>query len=362
MSIRFPSLRIEGFRVFRELSVEGLGDVNLVTGRNNVGKTALLEAVQLLSVTTARFTLVHAIAELLARHGEFLRDASDPAELSSVRDARRLDTRALFRGRPSEPSPASLFTLSSPDPAAARLRVNWRRKADLVDISSGTAAIAPGSSARVLAIEASDGLLASLDDDALVEWLTGQRDPRSPPLVPANGIAPEVLTAWWDAVALTDAEAQIVACLNLAAPIERIALVDAGGGRVPFVRPRGEREPVPLRALGEGMGRLFSFALAAQRAQKSGVLLIDEIENGVHYSVLPDLWRFLFATARANGVQVFATTHSWDCIAAFAEVSAEDKESVGALVRLREKQGDIVPTVFTEQDLAVVERQHLEVR
>ena len=206
------------------------------------------------------------------------------------------------------------------------------------------------------------GVSAGVRPEALGAWLRHRSVYTLPPFVPASGIASDVLAAWWDEVALTDAEARIVECLNLAASIERVALVDAGGERAPFVRPRGERDPVPLRALGEGMGRLFAFALAAQRAQKTGVLLIDEIENGVHYSVLSDLWRFLFAAARANGVQVFATTHSWDCIAAFAEVAAEDDASVGALVRLREKQGAIVPTVFTEQDLAVVERQHLEVR
>ena len=40
--------------------------------------------------------------------------------------------------------------------------------------------------------------------------------------------------------------------------------------------------------------------------------LVHEVENGVHYSVLPDVWRFVFRAARVHNVQVFATTHSWD--------------------------------------------------
>ena len=76
MSIRFSSLRIEGFRVFRELNIEGLGDVNLVTGRNNVGKTALLEAVQLLAAHDNPSSFATAIADLLARHGEFDRSGT----------------------------------------------------------------------------------------------------------------------------------------------------------------------------------------------------------------------------------------------------------------------------------------------
>jgi AAA15 family ATPase/GTPase len=53
-------------------------------------------------------------------------------------------------------------------------------------------------------------------------------------------------------------------------------------------------------------------------------LLIDEIENGLHWSILPKVWRFLVETARVLDVQVFATTHSKDCIEALAELHRTD--------------------------------------
>ena len=34
-------------------------------------------------------------------------------------------------------------------------------------------------------------------------------------------------------------------------------------------------------------------------AQSQDILLIDEVENGIHYSVLPDLWRFVLKAVKS---------------------------------------------------------------
>ncbi len=97
-------------------------------------------------------------------------------------------------------------------------------------------------------------------------------------------------------------------------------------------------------------------------ADLDGIFLIDEIENGIHYTVLPELWRFLFRSARLNNVQVFATTHSWDCVEAFQKAAAEESEIEGTLIRL-ENRGDCHKAVtFSEKELAIVTRDKIEVR
>ncbi len=111
-----------------------------------------------------------------------------------------------------------------------------------------------------------------------------------------------------------------------------------------LVRLEGETDPTPLKSAGDGMVRIFQVALALESAKNGrttsadshnrpfrpellstravGMLLVDEIENGIHYTVLPDLWRFIFRVAHLHNVQVFATTHSWDCVEAFQGVAA----------------------------------------
>ena len=66
--------------------------------------------------------------------------------------------------------------------------------------------------------------------------------------------------------------------------------------------------------------------------------------------------------ARRLSIQVFATTHSWDCIQGFQQVAQEDEQSDGFLVRLGRKQGNIVATVYNEEELAIVTREQIEVR
>src|SRR5260370_15583162 len=80
---------------------------------------------------------------------------------------------------------------------------------------------------------------------------------------------------------------------------------------------------MPIPFMGEGLRRVLSIVLAIANA-KDGVVLIDEIENGLHYSVHKQVWQAIAAAARNNNVQVFATTHSWECIRYAHEAFSED--------------------------------------
>jgi AAA15 family ATPase/GTPase len=130
---------------------------------------------------------------------------------------------------------------------------------------------------------------------------------------------------------------------------------------MPIVKVKGSRQPFPLRTMGDGMVRLFGIALALVNA-RDGFLLIDEIENGLHYSIQPDVWRLIFRAASRLNVQVLTTTHSWDCIEAFQKAAVEAVSEEGMLIRLREKGGKIVATGFDERQLRIVTRDDIEVR
>jgi len=128
-----------------------------------------------------------------------------------------------------------------------------------------------------------------------------------------------------------------------------------------MIRRRNRRAPEPLRSLGGGINRLFELALSLVNA-RGGFLLIDEIENGVHYSVQEEIFRFIFDAASRLDVQVFTTTHSWDCIEAFQAAASAHPED-GVLVSLaRKADSDIHAAVFDERDLAIVTQETIEVR
>ncbi len=97
---------------------------------------------------------------------------------------------------------------------------------------------------------------------------------------------------------------------------------------------------IPVPYMGEGIGRLLSILLAIANA-RGGVALIDEIENGLHYSVQKQVWQAIAHAARQNDVQVFATTHSYECINAAYEAFASSEPYDFALHRLDRIDGEI---------------------
>ncbi|OAN65474.1 hypothetical protein A6A05_05820 [Magnetospirillum moscoviense] len=176
-------------------------------------------------------------------------------------------------------------------------------------------------------------------------------------LIPASGLTQDTIQSFWDRITLTEAEDDIDQALQLLDPtIQRVSLTSTG----PVVKLKGAPAPVPLRRLGEGMGRLFALALGMVNA-KGGVMLIDEIETGLHRDTQARMWPFLFTLARRLNVQLFATTHSWDCIATFAEAAKETPDEV-ALVRLERFEDDIRAVRYDEGELLVASAQGIEVR
>ncbi len=180
----------------------------------------------------------------------------------------------------------------------------------------------------------------------------------------AEGLSPSEVGSLWDNITLTDLEEEILIALRVVAPeIKALNLIgeEKQRERISKVRLAGFSEPVPLRSLGEGMNRMLGIALALVNA-KDGMLLIDEVDTGLHYSVLPDMWKLIFEVAHRLNVQVFATSHSWDCIQAFQQAAADSKESEGVLIRLEQRKDGIGAVTFDEAELGIVTREQIEVR
>jgi uncharacterized protein YjeT (DUF2065 family) len=185
--------------------------------------------------------------------------------------------------------------------------------------------------------------------------------------VSSDGLSDAETAGLWDDVALGDSEREVIEALNILAPprIERLNFIAdplsrGDAERIAQARLSDANERVPLRSLGDGMNRILGLAVALVNV-KEGMLLIDEVENGLHYSVQPDVWKLVFRTARDLNVQVFATTHSWDCIAAFQK-AADQIDNEGLLIRLSEKEGQIIPTLFDERRLSIATEEEIEVR
>ena len=70
-------------------------------------------------------------------------------------------------------------------------------------------------------------------------------------------------------------------------------------------------------------------SLASISKNQNGILIIDEIENGFHYSAVSVLWKAVFRMASENNVQLFIVTHSYECIESFVNVHQTMKSELG---------------------------------
>ena len=112
----------------------------------------------------------------------------------------------------------------------------------------------------------------------------------------------------------------------------------------------GLTRPVPVGFLGDGVSRLLSLALAFHEG-RGGMIFIDEVENGLHFSVLEDVWKELSWLSKEFNVQVFATTHSNECMAAARDAfDSLDDETLG-IHRLSLQDGRISATTYSFEDL-----------
>jgi AAA15 family ATPase/GTPase len=98
-----------------------------------------------------------------------------------------------------------------------------------------------------------------------------------------------------------------------------------------FLRKKGEKHRLPLPYFGDALQKMMRYAITAATLHSENgskdikkYLLIDEIENGLHYTVHDEFWKMLFKLAIAYDIQIFAATHSREMIEAFNRISQKD--------------------------------------
>lgn len=350
---------IRNFRGFNELRIPALGRVNLIVGKNSVGKSSLLEAIRIYASNGVPEVLWDAV---ISRDGHKQSKREGHAILGLFHDGAEISegieigptgekiviTMQFRRASSAEDGTVQFLLLKSPG------------EADLVD-------------ARIdLIVKSESGQISfPLANNFELPRRYGYQQPRGEMsqwlrsvFVSANGLTTERQAELWDEAILGSLEDDVVNSLRLiVSKAERVSFIGAKDerGRWPFIKLKTEKSPVPLMRLGDGVTRIFGMALALVNS-KDGILLIDEIENGIHYSIQEELWRFILEVSRRLNVQVFATSHSWDCLKAFQRATSECKAEEGILTRLEFSGGSILASQFDERELEIATRENIEIR
>jgi hypothetical protein len=370
--LTLPSLEIRGYRGIRELKIERLGRANLIVGKNNVGKTSVLEAIRLYGQPGSPRDILSILSA---------RDETVDVKRGSLDDVQKPPL-CLFQNAAFDGKTPPRITIGPVDRPRLDLEIKLETRevpdtgreeqaAGRVNASGESVAVHThlrfrmGGSWRLLRI---DKLMRRFRQRRETSYfdMHGRLDSECPLVfVTSCGIDREQLAALWDRIVQKPpVDEEMLAALEIFnTSISRVVFVadQDSESRVPLVQLRGHRSLFPLRRLGDGVVRMFGLAVALA-ASSDGFLLIDEIENGIHYSVQPDLWRFLFKLATKLNVQIFATTHSWDMVKAFQLAAKEEADEEGIVIRLQRDGDAIRVTEFDEEELEVATRKQIEVR
>lgn len=188
--------------------------------------------------------------------------------------------------------------------------------------------------------------------------------------IPTGFILNQILATHWEQIILTPYENEVIKSLQIIEPnIEKLAFISNPlnqNDRIPMVSLKNSEKPIPLYSMGDGIKRILQLILNLHQA-KDGLLLIDEFDNGLHYKVQEKVWGLLFELAERFNVQVFATTHSNDCIRAFSNISQERTDIDGMLIQMTKEHykdgtSQIVANVVDEESLEYLLNLGVDVR
>jgi len=366
----YKSFEVQNFRCFRELTVADLERVNLIAGVNNVGKTALLEALFLhcgaynpeLSLRINAFRGIEAVKVELGRWAETPWDSLfsdfDTSKKVAMIGENEATGRRIVRLRViREPKELAKIGQSIQHSPNRREKVSLSRES--VPPSSETA--------QVLELEYQQG-----EQMGRYYMILDSKGLRSEPIPPSPPFPASFQAARFRTPLAQDAELfgkldilgqqdVLLKSLQVIEPrLQRLSVVVAGG--VPMLHGDiGLKRLVPLPVMGEGMARLASLVLAVGNAPK-GVVLIDEIENGLHHSILSKVWQVIGEVARQFNTQVFATTHSLECIVAAHKAFTQSGTYDFRLHRLEHKKDAIHAITYDQETLEAAIETGLEVR
>ena len=305
-------LHIRNFRGFGDLRIGSLGRINLVTGRNNAGKTTLLEAILL---------LVGAANARMAFNGHVIRGWRQGKPPLWV--AETCWKPLFFR----------LDTNRAPEIAGShsrvgdmKLTIRWERPSKEEFSRDGIKDMPAAGSPekRALKFEYKDPTVGKIESEAqeTADKLDVEQSDSYVPF-PAIILQPGAGNVNEDAVRLGQLRMRkrgqpILDALRVVEP-GLVGIEDNSSSGAPMICvDLGLPELVPLPVTGAGMTHVARIVLAAASAA-GGVVLVDELENGLHHSVLPDVWRVVDKAAEDFDVQVFVTTHSFECVEAAHE-------------------------------------------
>lgn len=364
----YRSFTVKNYRGFEDLTVNSLKRINLIAGKNNVGKTALLEALWIhhgavnpdLGLRVDTFRGVN-----IAEPANFMRNlffqfnqelAIEFLAKGDWSDKPRL-LKMQLQDRPTVEVPLSELSEEQHGPQRSSSVIRQSSNEIVMDYTDESGQNF-SSSGWLVERQIGPGVL-----ETGIEKKQQSR-PHAPIAIFLGsrrlGVSNEDVGRYSELEVKGEHEGVTDILKEIEPRLQRLAVVSTRDAPTMYADiDMGRLIPVPL--MGDGMTRLLSLALAIATVP-DGMVVVDEIENGLHHSVMQRIWTAVATFARKYNVQIFATTHSEECIQSAHLAFASDEDYDFRLYRLERTDDKVRPVMYDREMLEAALVSGLEVR
>lgn len=296
-------INIKRYKCFSDFSAEGFKRVNLISGRNNVGKTALMEALFINVNTESVQTAIQGLSVVDSLRGRVDRNHSATRTLESMSGSSGVtelvtDVNSVTYSYDSLELIDNYLIIVSGDIQA----ISGSRIKEVIKKVSG--------------LETQAGYISSV-----------------------GGSQKSIINSF-AAVQKKDRESEVNEIIrSFDDSIESVKIIGGNSVQCKVTNVNGGISYRSIGEFGDGLRHYLSIIVDLFKAENT-YLFIDELDSGIHYSSLDRLWEIIFTLSEELNVQVFATTHSRECIESYCRVAEKLQEkdiSFITLVRNKEK-------------------------
>lgn len=324
------NIKINNFRGIKELTIENLGQINIILGKNNCGKTSLLDAILLLSgATNPRLPITinwarnySNMSDEMFRINFYGLEPKNKIRLSGkYNHSKERNLTISYREERSEIIGKENDTLD--------IHYYLNLEAEISGKKYHTELKYPGN-------DTTSASVSDIKDEEYTEELKTFYISSSDPFNNNKQLFTNLL--------LDKQEHAIIESLRTIEPNLKDIIVANDN----LYADIGLEKRIPIQVLGDGIRKIISILINIYQAKDGGVLLIDEIDNGLHYQSMPTLWKTILWMANKYNVQIFATTHNIDSLRALKNELSESLENSNMqdkthIYTLRKKQsGDMM--------------------
>lgn len=329
------NISIKNFRGIKELSIENLGRINIILGNNNCGKTSVLDAILLFSgATNPRLAVtINWVRQYAKISNEMFHinfygmNPENQIVLSGKYNSSKERTLKISCTEEDTDS----ISEENANSTERHLYLNF--KADICGKKYDTQLKYPGETSDAASI-------TFLKKSEYTEELVCLYLPSSDPYSNNVKLFSELL--------LDKQEKAIIKNLRKIEPNLKDIIVANDN----LYADLGQEKRLPIQVLGDGIRKIVSILINIYKVRNGGVLLIDEIDNGLHYKSMPTLWQSILSMARKYNVQLFATTHNIDSLRALNNTLGEsdyaDMQDQSHIYTIRKNQSGQMKAFMNE--------------